>query len=299
MTTKKSVGDCHLLTHVLDIGNVHIWAGSSRQVEGGRRHWGLRVILQDDNWAMTYVPEVTVTVNKAAIGMGFPEALHIEPEPRIQIIWPDLGAPSLTREWWQAFVEWLFSIEAETDMVIYCMGGHGRTGTALLLLALLSGAVPDGEEPLEWLRDHYCMDAVETLTQIDYIAAITGEDVEDWEPSHYGYHHHLGSGASGTTVGAERLTDNVVMLSDDEQLRERGFQRQKDGSYIWVGYPTNDTLPRHNETILQYIDRQYPKDDTAKILQKSQPMLFHPDEPPEDDDEDAMLQNWNPRPRRG
>jgi hypothetical protein len=44
-----------------------------------------------------------------------------------------------------------------------CMGGHGRTGTALAAMAILSG-IP-AKESVDWVRKNYCERAVESDTQ--------------------------------------------------------------------------------------------------------------------------------------
>jgi hypothetical protein len=44
-----------------------------------------------------------------------------------------------------------------------CLGGHGRTGTALACLAILTGHPPG--EAVAWVRANYCADAVETAEQ--------------------------------------------------------------------------------------------------------------------------------------
>ena len=46
---------------------------------------------------------------------------------------------------------------------VACGGGIGRTGTALALLATISGVAP--EDAVMWVRSHYHPRAVETRTQ--------------------------------------------------------------------------------------------------------------------------------------
>jgi protein-tyrosine phosphatase len=50
---------------------------------------------------------------------------------------------------------------------IGCLGGHGRTGTALALLAVLAGHPSD--DAVDWVRTHYCPKAVETDEQQAYV----------------------------------------------------------------------------------------------------------------------------------
>jgi protein-tyrosine phosphatase len=50
---------------------------------------------------------------------------------------------------------------------IGCLGGHGRTGTALACLAVLTGTPPD--EAVGWVRQQYCDNAVETDAQRTFV----------------------------------------------------------------------------------------------------------------------------------
>jgi hypothetical protein len=50
-----------------------------------------------------------------------------------------------------------------------CLGGHGRTGTALACLAVLTGTPPG--EAVAWVRAAYCDKAVETDEQRAFVAA--------------------------------------------------------------------------------------------------------------------------------
>jgi protein-tyrosine phosphatase len=55
---------------------------------------------------------------------------------------------------------------------IGCLGGHGRTGTALACLAVLSG-VPAGDA-VGWVRATYCAKAVETDEQEAFVLLFAG-----------------------------------------------------------------------------------------------------------------------------
>lgn len=100
----------------------------------------------------------------------------------IRIDWPDGGTPSLTDKNWRSLVEDLKQRKARSGketfhVLVCCVGGHGRTGTALSILAALTGIAP--EDPVIFIRREYCRRAVETRSQCRYIkkiANITGED---------------------------------------------------------------------------------------------------------------------------
>ena len=90
----------------------------------------------------------------------------------IEIDWPDYNIPSnLGREWWLAFVEDAKS-KGVKSISTQCMGGHGRTGVQLCILAHMLGAVvqPDAGSLIRWVRERYCEHAVEAKCQQDYIA---------------------------------------------------------------------------------------------------------------------------------
>lgn len=99
----------------------------------------------------------------------------IEPK-QAQILhlgWPDYG----TLKWERGdFESLLAAIEGDQleSVFVCCMGGHGRTGTMMAILAGISGAVPDGACPVEWLRKLYCEKVVESDEQLDYVERITG-----------------------------------------------------------------------------------------------------------------------------
>lgn len=88
--------------------------------------------------------------------------------PQLIIHWKDGGVPAFTREQWELLIEDLARIQGR--VYIHCMGGHGRTGTALAILLGLTKAIK--KDPLQWLRKNYCMESVETVAQIDYIKSL-------------------------------------------------------------------------------------------------------------------------------
>jgi protein-tyrosine phosphatase len=74
----------------------------------------------------------------------------------------------------QAVVEALKTVLARArsgqDIEIGCLGGHGRTGTALACLAVLTGH--PALDAAAWVRSSYCAKAVETPQQEAFIAAL-------------------------------------------------------------------------------------------------------------------------------
>jgi protein-tyrosine phosphatase len=53
---------------------------------------------------------------------------------------------------------------------IGCIGGHGRTGTALACLAFLSGV--QRQEAVPWVKANYCSRAVESPEQAAFVTSL-------------------------------------------------------------------------------------------------------------------------------
>ena len=88
------------------------------------------------------------------------------PWPHEHVAWPDFGVPDPDEL--SASLERLLVRIRSGDLVeIGCLGGHGRTGTALACLAVLTGTPPDGA--VQWVRANYCPDAVETAEQRAFV----------------------------------------------------------------------------------------------------------------------------------
>ena len=57
-----------------------------------------------------------------------------------------------------------------------CMGGWGRTGLFLALMAKVAGA----EDPVGYVRQHYTPRAVETLEQLNYVKFFDVKEIQQW-----------------------------------------------------------------------------------------------------------------------
>ncbi|MBI5103118.1 MAG: hypothetical protein HZB33_14985 [Nitrospirae bacterium] len=100
----------------------------------------------------------------------------------IRIEWPDGGIPALAEENWRTLIGDLRGLRLRIGrdalhVMVCCVGGHGRTGTALAILAALTGVAP--EDPVTFIRTNYCPRAVETKSQCRYVKTIAGLNSED------------------------------------------------------------------------------------------------------------------------
>jgi hypothetical protein len=89
------------------------------------------------------------------------------PWDHAHLSWVDFGVPDPT-ELRIALEDVLARARRGERVEIGCLGGHGRTGTALACLAVLTGTPSD--EAVAWVRAAYCEKAVETDEQHAFVA---------------------------------------------------------------------------------------------------------------------------------
>lgn len=87
-----------------------------------------------------------------------------------QLDWPDFGVPEDPAAIRAGLLDLLARARQGKSVELGCLGGHGRTGTALAILATLTGQPAD--DAVAWVRAHYCPEAVETVEQYDYVARV-------------------------------------------------------------------------------------------------------------------------------
>lgn len=119
-------------------------------------------------------------------GRGLRRKLPVNVEPEFGVYL--LGRAPNIAGWPSRWVRWRdFRLPESTDdavtvlreahqraaserVEVACGGGIGRTGTALAVLAVLSGIAPD--DAVIWVREHYHRRAIETRAQRRWIADV-------------------------------------------------------------------------------------------------------------------------------
>jgi protein-tyrosine phosphatase len=87
----------------------------------------------------------------------------------IVLDWPDMGVLYFPLDFWEGLVK---ATKAEGGKLLaFCVGGHGRTGTAMacLLITVLGFSA---DEAMKWIRKNYCTKAIETEKQENYVIEI-------------------------------------------------------------------------------------------------------------------------------
>lgn len=213
--TTRTAWSCnkHLTSRpVFSLGSTPIHGGSRTSVlYGSPFSWSLVLAMNGLSGAPDGVFNVAPQA-AALTGLSSVAAF-----PWISVACSDGAAPeNMTRAHWQSLVDAFSRLPGR--IAVYCDGGHGRTGTALAILASLGGLVPEDACPVEWVRKRYCSSAVETDEQIEYIEAITGRSVlvESSYGQWFGYGRYSSStparsadglGTGPVTIGPTRGTD--------------------------------------------------------------------------------------------
>jgi hypothetical protein len=86
--------------------------------------------------------------------------------------WPDFGVPDDPGLAVGALRSLLGRAQAGERVEVGCLGGHGRTGTALACLAILAGSPP--ADAVAWVRANYCTEAIETAQQEAFVVGVAG-----------------------------------------------------------------------------------------------------------------------------
>lgn len=114
----------------------------------------------------------------------------------------DGSVPNFSKEFWNSFASDIDALGKDKGVLIYCMGGHGRTGT---FLSILQGIwFPNAGDPVKLIREAYCKKAVETSAQIKYIEQITGIPVKvgaSKKAAPYAAYGNVGWGGDNSYIG--------------------------------------------------------------------------------------------------
>lgn len=87
----------------------------------------------------------------------------------MQMNWPDYGVVNLPIQFWLDLLNYIKTNNQR--MLIFCLGGHGRTGTALAALLICEfGYTPI--KACKHVRTRYCDEAIESLSQEQYLNSL-------------------------------------------------------------------------------------------------------------------------------
>ena len=159
---------------------------SPQQVIAGK-NWGVWAGKKEDciDTARNYdvVMNLTFSSIKEAHSIPIPELKKWEsyatPFIELQMDWPDYGTIGLPRAFWEELVTYLETNHSK--LLIFCQGGHGRTGTAVACL-MVTALGYTAKQAIRWIRKNYCSSAIESSSQETYIRKIARKRAKTAEP---------------------------------------------------------------------------------------------------------------------
>lgn len=113
-------------------------------------------------------------INVPILTSGIMQAIPKSAIPIIYVPWYDgRGLPVSTLKWLIKTI--LDKMEQGYTVELGCLGGHGRTGTILACMVIEAEGL-DPKDAINQVKEQYCQEAVETLTQVTSIYTFAGEN---------------------------------------------------------------------------------------------------------------------------
>lgn len=151
--------------NVFNVGNSKIYAGSQWEIDCSVLKFDLFICANGDKGQFTSLVKLDDTRGLLAATQNEIEE-HLTPS-FLTLDIPDGGAPDIGPRFWKSLVSDIR--DKELSIAVYCQGGHGRTGLVLACLAHFGGMVRLKQDVVKFIRGCYCVEAVETTTQINYL----------------------------------------------------------------------------------------------------------------------------------
>ena len=85
----------------------------------------------------------------------------------VNMQWQDQGTPKVLPNFWVDLIT-LAIKNQETGILVFCLGSHGRTGTALAAL-LIANQNMSAFDAVQMVRKNHCEDCIESQSQIRYL----------------------------------------------------------------------------------------------------------------------------------
>jgi len=199
------------------------------------------------------------TSGKSAFAGTLHEAGKSKAGPWLTLPIKDYDVPAWTRELWDALaVDVAKLLMDDVPVMVACVGGHGRTGLVVCILAGILRPDLAKSNPIKWLRENYCDEAVETRAQVDYVFEIL--ELND----------------DGTTRGAKIATvsANNGGYNRSGNWSQTDYSKAKEGEYKpgrkwdyktgkWLEQPSGSEVGPSRDGSEVYDERSssaYPKD---------------------------------------
>ena len=165
------------------------------------------------------------------------------------IDWRDYGLPTTWVGAGKTIIDAFEKAREGLWVEVGCIGGHGRTGTALAAMAVLAGVPAD--EAVEWVQENYCKEAVETAQQewwVEWFAGwLVGTDVPDFPQS--------------KLVNNKSVTE-MVEFGSYKEVGPIGFE-DDNFSALWVDAHGWEDVDTSDKIVQQFRTQSTPEQDIS------------------------------------
>ena len=174
----KLVSCAHYPSLVFKLGEIDIYAATKdRLSQVGLKAHDISLVLNTSLASLNVANLVSGSRRFADLNQY---AYHIE---EVHLNWDDGSSFAGDVNFWRALYKKL--VEFDIKAVCFCcLGGHGRTGTAIAALAL-SVSDAKADDVIDAIRDHYCKEAIETTTQEEYLSELANERNKQYKPDEF------------------------------------------------------------------------------------------------------------------
>lgn len=169
----------------------------------------------------------------------------VAPLPWLRLPIKDYGIPVQNRKFWLALNrDILAMITHGTKVVVFCQGGHGRTGMVAAILCYLLNPAAIGSDPVTWVRERYCQSAVETERQHEYVHKVLKLPKPD--TSQYKYKSSavvtygwwkndlLDAGATDELISQQDAVDTHDLDMIESELYKLFFWHKREADHVLV-----------------------------------------------------------------
>lgn len=153
------------------------------------------------------------------------------------LAWADGMSFGASAEFWQRFYD-ICRAEGYKKVIVCCLGGHGRTGTALAAL-LIANTEMDDFTAIDFIRKHYCDEAIETKAQENYLERLYFElSPENQSARQAQAPTNLTTPAQGDKIVIDMGSGEVIGNSEQKELTfpKTNLNNYEDRNCAWCGY---------------------------------------------------------------
>lgn len=231
---KKTFKPCHTgNSAIFQYGNANLFAGGWTRRGSPRHSWAV-IDLANINYRTHQDDMHQMSANNRAAESAFAATLRsaerYDVGPHLDFPIPDYGIPDFGREVWINLANDVMALmDNGVNVYVGCVGGHGRTGLAVSILAALIRPDLTLDNPIEWLRGIYCERAVETNEQVKYVFDILdlkmpahmAMEPEWWAKYQYQDMHDYDKMASAHVRSISDSTDDDMLPYENEAAYRR------------------------------------------------------------------------------